>query len=70
MQLDMQTVSAANVAVTAVLGGVLLLTWARERKGPLVGWWGLALLMQAAGVAIAAAAGYVAWRVTRGGVSG
>lgn len=56
MQLDMQTVSAANVAVTAVLGGVLLLTWAREPEGPLVGWWGLALLLQAAGVAMAATA--------------
>jgi diguanylate cyclase (GGDEF)-like protein len=56
MQLDMQTVSAANVAVTAVLGGVLLLTWAREPEGPLVGWWGFALLMQAAGVAMAATA--------------
>jgi hypothetical protein len=45
MQLDMQTVSAANVAVTAVLEAVLLLTWARERESPLVGWWRLALLI-------------------------
>jgi diguanylate cyclase (GGDEF)-like protein len=56
MHLDMQTVSAVNVAVTAVLGGILLLTWMREREGPLVGWWGLALLVQAGGVSIAALA--------------
>ena len=56
MHLDMQTMSAVSVAVTIVLGGVLLFTWAREREGPLVGWWGLALLIQAAGVAFVAAA--------------
>jgi diguanylate cyclase (GGDEF)-like protein len=56
MQLDMLTVSAANVAVTTVLGTVLLLTWARERESPLVGWWGVALLLQGAGVAVAASA--------------
>ncbi|MGH9810700.1 MAG: hypothetical protein ACRD9W_26205, partial [Terriglobia bacterium] len=48
--------SAVSVAVTVVLGGVLLFTWAREREGPFVGWWGLALLIQSAGVAVAAAA--------------
>ena len=56
MHLDMQTMSAVSVAVTVVLGGVLLFTWAREREGPLVGWWGLALLIQAAGVAVSAVA--------------
>jgi hypothetical protein len=56
MQLDMQALSAVNVAVTAVLGGVLLLTWAREQESPFVGWWGFALLLQVAGVAAAAAA--------------
>ena len=56
MHLDMQTMSAVSVAVTVVLGGVLLFTWAREREGPLVGWWGLALLIQAAGVTVSAAA--------------
>ena len=56
MHLDMQTMSAVNVAVTAVLGGVLVLTWAREYENPLVGWWGLALIVQALGVALAAAA--------------
>ena len=56
MHLDMQTMSAVSVAVTLVLGGVLLFTWARERESPLVGWWGLALMIQATGVALSAAA--------------
>ena len=56
MHLDMQTMSAVSVAVTVVLGLVLLFTWARERESPLVGWWGLALLIQATGVAVSAAA--------------
>jgi hypothetical protein len=61
MQLDMQTMSAVNVAVTAVLGGVLLLTWAREQESPFVGWWGFALLLQAAGAAAATSL----WRSAR-----
>jgi len=55
MHLDMHTMSAVNVAVTAVLGGVLLFTWLREHGSPFVGLWGLALLIQAAGVVLAAA---------------
>ncbi|MEX1059634.1 MAG: GGDEF domain-containing protein [Methyloceanibacter sp.] len=54
MHLDMQTMSAVNVTVTAILGGVLLFTWARERESPFVGWWGLALLTMSAGVAMTA----------------
>jgi diguanylate cyclase (GGDEF)-like protein len=54
MQLDMQTMSAVNVTVTAILGGVLLFTWARERDSAFVGWWGLALLMMSAGVIMTA----------------
>jgi diguanylate cyclase (GGDEF)-like protein len=56
MHLDMQTMSAVNVTVTAILGLVLVFTWARERQCAFVGWWGLALLAQSAGVVIAAAA--------------
>jgi len=37
MHLDMQTMSAVSVAVTLVLGGVLLFTWAREREARLSG---------------------------------
>jgi diguanylate cyclase (GGDEF)-like protein len=54
MHLDMQTMLAVNVAVTAILGGVLLFTWARERESPFVGWWGLALVTMSAGVLMAA----------------
>jgi hypothetical protein len=56
MHLDMQTMSAVNVAVTAILGLVLVFTWARERECAFVGWWGLALLAQSAGVVMAAMA--------------
>jgi diguanylate cyclase (GGDEF)-like protein len=58
MHLDMLTISAASVTVTAVLGIVLVFTWARERESVFVGWWGLALLLQGAGVVIAAAAAF------------
>ena len=50
MHLDMQTMAAVNVTVTAILGGVLLFTWARERDSAFVGWWGLALVIMSAGV--------------------
>ena len=50
MHLDMQTMSAVNVTVTAILGGVLLFIWARERDSAFVGWWGLALVIMSAGV--------------------
>ena len=50
----MQTMSAVNVTVTAILGGVLLFTWARERDSAFVGWWGLALLTMSAGVIMTA----------------
>src|SRR5262249_25891377 len=55
MHLDMLTISAASVTVTGVLGIVLVFTWARERESVFVGWWGLALLLQSAGVVISAA---------------
>ncbi len=56
MPLDMPTISAVAVAVTAVLGLVLLQSWWRERTSSLTGWWGLAHLVMAAGIAIAALA--------------
>ena len=55
MPLDMHTMSTVNVTVTAMLGIVLVFTWARERECPFVGWWGLALLIQAGAVILAAA---------------
>jgi diguanylate cyclase (GGDEF)-like protein len=56
MQLDMITMSAVDITVTTVLGLVLVFTWARERAVRLVGWWGLAMFLQAGGVVIAASA--------------
>lgn len=53
MQLDMLTMLAVNVTVMSVLAAVLLFTWVRERSS-LVGWWGLAVLVMAAGVLVAA----------------
>jgi len=55
MHLDMVTMSAASITVTGVLGIVLVFTWARERESGFVGWWGLALLLQSAGIVISAA---------------
>jgi diguanylate cyclase (GGDEF)-like protein len=55
MHLDMLTMSAASITVTGVLGIVLVFTWARERESVFIGWWGLALLLQAAGIVISAA---------------
>ncbi len=58
MQLDMITMSAVSITVTAILAGVLLFTWARDAWAPgagtrFVGWWGLAMLLQSVGVLIA-----------------
>jgi diguanylate cyclase (GGDEF)-like protein len=58
MPLDMPTITAVAVAVTAVLGLVLLQSWWRERTSPLTGWWGLAQLIMAAGIAVAGVASY------------
>jgi diguanylate cyclase (GGDEF)-like protein len=55
MHLDMVTMSAASITVTGVLGIVLVFTWARERESVFVGWWGLALLTQSAGIVISVA---------------
>jgi hypothetical protein len=54
MHLDMLTMSAVNFTVTSILGIVLIFTWARAGTTSFIGWWGLALILQSAGVAIAA----------------
>lgn len=54
MQLDMMTMSAVDISVTAVLGLVLIFAWSHERSVHLVGWWGLAMLVEATSVVIAA----------------
>ena len=52
MRIDLPTISAVHVTVTALLGLVLLLIWARGRESPLIGWWGLALIVQSVGLAM------------------
>ena len=54
MHLDLVTMSAVNIVVTAILGVVLVLTWARERENAFIGWWGAAQLIQSVGILIAA----------------
>jgi predicted signal transduction protein with EAL and GGDEF domain len=54
MQLDMMTMSAVDVTVTAVLGLVLLFMWFKQRSARLVGWWGLIMAVQAAGLVVCA----------------
>ena len=56
MHLDLVTMSVVNIVVTAILGVVLLLSWARERASVFIGWWGLAQLVQSLGILIAAVA--------------
>ncbi len=56
MQLDMPTISAVAISVTAILGFVLVFSWSREPTSPLTGWWGLAQLVMAAGIIVAVVA--------------
>jgi diguanylate cyclase (GGDEF)-like protein len=63
MTLDMPTISAVSIAVTAILGFVLVHSWWRAPTSPLTGWWGAALLIMTAGIAMAAA-GSVANAIT------
>jgi len=53
MQLDMPTISAVAISVTAILGVVLVFAWSLERTSILTGWWGLALLIMSGGIVIA-----------------
>jgi hypothetical protein len=59
MQFDMITMSAVDITVTTVLGLVLVFTWLRERGLRPVGWWGLIMLLQAAGVVLASYAAFL-----------
>jgi predicted signal transduction protein with EAL and GGDEF domain len=54
MYLDMMTMSAVAITVTAILGLVLVFNWARQGGSAFVGLWGLALLLISAGIVIAA----------------
>jgi diguanylate cyclase (GGDEF)-like protein len=53
MHLDMPTISAVAISVTAIIGIVLIFAWWREPTSPLTGWWGLAQLVMCAGIILA-----------------
>ena len=59
MNLHMPTVSLVTFAATAILGLVLCFVWWRERSSALIGWWGLAQLIMASGIGLAATAASV-----------
>ena len=56
MTLDMPTISLVSITATTMLGLVLLFVWWRERSSALIGWWGVAQLVMASGIAMAATA--------------
>ncbi len=56
MTLDMPTISLVSISATTLLGLVLLFVWWRERSSALIGWWGVAQLVMASGIAMAATA--------------
>ena len=56
MTLDMPTISLVSISATTMLGLVLLFVWWRERSSALIGWWGVAQLVMASGIAMAATA--------------
>src|SRR5262249_55030074 len=58
MILDMPTVTLVSFAATAILGLVLCLLWWQERSSELIGWWGVAQLVMASGIAFASAASF------------
>jgi diguanylate cyclase (GGDEF)-like protein len=53
MHLDMPTISAVAISVTAIIGFVLIFAWWREPTSPLTGWWGLAQLVMCVGIILA-----------------
>lgn len=53
MHLDMPTISAVSISVTAILGFVLVFTWSIDRKNQLTGWWGLAQFLMSGGIIVA-----------------
>jgi diguanylate cyclase (GGDEF)-like protein len=53
MQLDMMTMAAVAITVTAVLGLVLAFNWARQGGSAFVGLWGLAMLLLSVAIVVA-----------------
>lgn len=58
MHLDMLSISAVSISVTAILGLVLVYNWWREPTWPLTGWWGVAQLLTSGGIIIAVIASH------------
>jgi diguanylate cyclase (GGDEF)-like protein len=56
MLLDMPTIAAVSISVTAILGFILIFSWSRAPTSPLAGWWGLAQLDLTAGIIVAVVA--------------
>ena len=59
MILHLPTISFVTLSATTILGLLLCYVWWRERSSPLVGWWGVAQLVTATGIAFAAAAAFI-----------
>jgi diguanylate cyclase (GGDEF)-like protein len=53
MPLDMPTITAVSISVTAILGFVLVFSWSRTPTSTLTGWWGLSQLILSCGILIA-----------------
>lgn len=56
MTLDMPTMSLVSLSATTILGLLLCFMWWRERSSALIGWWGVAQLVMASGLAFVSAA--------------
>ena len=50
MQLDVRTMFVVTIAVTVILGGLLIYTWFQQRKISALAWWGSAHMVASAGV--------------------
>jgi diguanylate cyclase (GGDEF)-like protein len=59
MILDMPTITLVSLAATTIVGLLLCFVWWRERSSALIGWWGVAQLVMASGIALAATAAFV-----------
>jgi len=58
MTLDLPTISLVALSATAILGLLLCYIWWREQTSALIGWWGVAQLVMASGIAFAGAAAF------------
>ncbi|MCK9912521.1 hypothetical protein MXD81_25430, partial [Microbacteriaceae bacterium K1510] len=56
---DMPTISLVSLSATTILGLLLCFMWWRDHSSPLIGWWGVAQLVMASGLAFASSAAFV-----------